>query len=550
MYIEKEFKNKLVAYFCAEFAIDNELPTYAGGLGVLAADLISAASRENFPMVGIGILYKGKDFIQHLTGDSKEERRDSQFDHDTSFLRQTLHNGSPLKIEFEFGNSKVYAKSYHLRLADNTILFFLSTNVDGNPPEWISDMDTLYSGDTNSIIRQQILLGIGGVKLLDALNLTPKLYHLNEGRPCFAIWEIVAQKMKKEGLDFKTAWEKAKNSILYTNHTLLPAGNLTYPKSAIEPWADFFSNKIDIDRHELIKDGLIDQKTFSITKFALETSSKQNAVSKVHKKFAKKQWPNQNWISITNGVDVYRWQDSDYRSGNLSDNSLWELHMSKKRELAATVLNRTGFTYDPERLVISWSRRLAEYKQPKAIFENIQRLKTIVTNHQRPVQLLFAGNSHSRDTGAKSLIEEVIHIFNKDLSGHAIFVPNNNISLANHLVSGSDVWLNTPKINMEACGTSGMKALSNGVLNCTVLDGWTHEINWEGMGWVLDPDNISESIYQTIEREIIPEYYQRDNNNIPVKWVSKMRKSIEASQSFSAEKMLENYKKLFYKVES
>jgi starch phosphorylase len=190
---------------------------------------------------------------------------------------------------------------------------------------------------------------------------------------------------------------------------------------------------------------------------------------------------------------------------------------------------------------------LAEYKQPKAIFRDIKRLRSIIENSQRPVQILYAGNSHSGDPNSKNLIEEVISIFAKELYGHAIFVPNYNTSLANHLTSGSDVWLNTPKGNLEACGTSGMKAIANGVLNCTVLDGWTYEVDWDGIGWILNPENVAHDFYNTLEREIAPLYYSRENG-LPQGWIERMRKSIELSKQFSAERMLTEYKKKLYEL--
>ena len=197
-------------------------------------------------------------------------------------------------------------------------------------------------------------------------------------------------------------------------------------------------------------------------------------------------------------------------------------------------------------MVITWARRLADYKQPRAIFADVKRLKDLLSNPKYPVQLLFAGNSHTGDPNAKSIIEEIIKIFSTDLAKYAIFVPNYNIALANHLTSGSDIWLNTPKGNLEACGTSGMKASANGVLNCTVLDGWTYEVNWEDAGWVLDPENISESFYNILENKIAPLYYENRVDGIPVEWLKRMRVSIELTKDFTTERVLEEYKKLLY----
>lgn len=537
-----------VAFFCAEYAIDNDLPTYAGGLGILSGDILNTAGNQHFPMVGVGILYKGKQFIQQINPKGEEEKKDSEFDHDTSFLRHTSVNGKPLILKLESEKGPVLVKSYHIRFSDNTVLFFLSTDVDGNPPEWICDMDALYHGDTDSQIRQQILLGVGGIKLLNALEIKPSLYHINEGRPEFIIWEIAKQIMDEENCSYEEAWQKAKEKIVYTNHTLVAAGNLNYPAENVKRLAKPFAEKIGIDSNLLIKDGLIKDNTFSITLFALNTSRKHSAVSKIHGEYAQKQWPEYEWIPITNGINQLRWQDSDYRIRELSDENLWKQHMLKKKELMETVVKRTGLGYDPERLVIAWARRLAEYKQPKIIFQDIKRFKKILSDQEKPIQLLFSGNSHTADPNAKGIIEELIKIFSTELSGYAIFVPNYNISLANHLVSGCDIWLNTPKGNQEACGTSGMKAISNGVLNCTVLDGWTYEVNWEGIGWVLDPENVADSFYDQLEKEIALLYYSRNENGLPEKWIERMKRSIEVSKEFTSERMFDEYKKLLYTI--
>lgn len=546
MILPKGFKP--VAYFASEFAVDSELPTYAGGLGVLSGDYMNAAAITHFPTVGVGILYKGRNFIQHITAEGKEEKRDSEFDHDTSFLRPTTIRGKQVTFTLPSPIGDVVVKSYHIRLSDESLLFFLSTDVDQNPEAWKRDMDTLYAGDTDSQIRQQILLGVGGMRLLNTLNIKPSLYHMNEGRPIFLIWELTKNIMKTKSLPFHEAWKEAKKQIIYTNHTLVSAGNPNYHIDAVKYWAAPFCGELGIsDPYELVKAGHIPDVNFSITKFALNISSKQSAVSAVHGKYCKKEYPEYKWITITNGVHMDRWQDSDYRNPSLSDQEIWDQHLTKKHELAETVKKRTGIEYDASRLVVTWARRLAEYKQPKVIFTDIERLKSIVTNAERPVQILYAGNSHAADPGSANLVDEVIHIFATELAGYAIFVPNYNISLANHLTSGSDVWLNTPKGNLEACGTSGMKAISNGVLNCTVQDGWTYEVDWEGIGWTLNPENASEDFYNFMEQEIAPLYYER-NDGLPSGWIARMRKSIELSKRFSAERMLEEYKKKLYSL--
>lgn len=541
----KEIKDP-IAYFSAEFAIDNELPTYSGGLGILAADLMNQAAIEHYPFVGVGILYKGREFMQHITHEGKAETRDSEFDHDTSFLRVTTKNSVPLVFTIKTNSQIIKVKSYHVRLSDTTILFFLSTDLDDNPQEWIDDMNALYAGDSESQIRQQILLGVGGVKLLTELGIKPRIYHINEGRPEFIIWEITNELIKDKHLSFDKAWNTAKENIVYTNHTLVSAGNLSHPVEIIKKYSVDFANEMGVDNDLLLKDGIVEGGQFNTTLFALNISKKINAVSKIHAEIAQRNWPNFNWNYITNGIYLPRWQDSDFNKKDITDEEIWTQHKIKKEELMKSVIKRTGFGYDPNKLVITWARRLAEYKQPKTIFSDIARLQKLVRDSSKPVQILFAGNSHTGDTGAKSVIESLISIFSTDLSGSAIFVPNYNISLANHLTSGSDIWLNTPKGNMEACGTSGMKAISNGVLNCTVTDGWTSEVDWTGIGWVLNPDNTAENFYETLETEIAPLYFERNDKGLPIGWISRMRKSINLAKQYSAERMLKDYKEKIY----
>lgn len=535
-----------VAFFSAEYAIDNELPTYAGGLGILSGDMINEAANEHFPFVGIGILYKGKDYLQWIDNNGKARTKDSEFDHDTSFLRQATKNRKDLRFTIETNGQKIKVKSYYVFLSDTTMLIFLSTDVDGNPQEWVNDMDALYRGDSESQIRQQILLGVGGVRVLKELGITPRIYHINEGRPEFLIWEMAANLVEEKQLNFADAWQAAKETIVYTNHTLVAAGNMSHPENLVKKYASEFATRMDVNVNELIKDGVDSPGMFNTTLFALNISKKRNAVSKVHAEYAKREWPKFDWSYITNGIYTPRWQDSDFRSGDITDDELWNLHLLKKKELMKTVIQRTGFGYDTNKLVITWARRLAEYKQPKIIFSDLERLKRIISDPQRPVQILFAGNSHTADPNSSLIIEEIINLFTTHLSGHAIFVPNYNISLANHLTSGSDVWLNTPKGNLEACGTSGMKAISNGVLNCTVIDGWTNEVDWNGIGWVLNPDKVANSFYDLLETEIIPLYFERDTSEKPVKWIERMRRSIKLSENFTTEKMFTQYKEELY----
>jgi alpha-glucan phosphorylase-like protein len=240
------------------------------------------------------------------------------------------------------------------------------------------------------------------------------------------------------------------------------------------------------------------------------------------------------------------WQDGEIANCNQESDELWWIHNKRKQDLANFVAEKTGFGYDPNRLVISWARRIASYKRPDALFADLDRLATLIKNQDRPVQILMAGKAHASDDGAKSLLQQLITFMKTDLAGHAIYVPNYNIDVANKLVRGSDVWINTPVLGMEASGTSGMKAIANGVLQLTAEDGWAAEVEWDGIGFKLDGNDISNSMYFRLEEDVVPMFYHRDENGVPQDWLKLMRKSIELSKQYSATRMMNDYKEKLY----
>lgn len=535
-----------VAYFCVEYGIDNELPTYAGGLGILAGEVISAAADTDFPMIGIGLLHKGRLFVQQLGEDGYQIDADSTFDPNTSFLRETSKKGKPLIIEIPFGDIIIKVRSYYIRLANHTILFFLSPNVDGNPEDWRGLLNTIYWGDEHSQIKQNLLLGVGGVKLLEELGIVPSFYHVNEGRAAFVVLERLKILTEVKKYSFDKAWEFAKDSIVYTNHTLVKAGNVNYSPDLIRDYINLVKYNSNIDTDFLVGQGIeAESNRFDMTRFALNSSHKASAVSKVHGNLSRKLWPEYDWKTITNGVHLPRWQTHAFRNPSISDQDLWNNHERKKRDLARMVSDRTGFSYNPETLVVTWARRIANYKQPRVIFTDIERLAKILKHKGRPVQLIYAGKAHPGDPENKEKIKEIVGYSRGILNGHAVFVPDYDISLAKSLVAGSDIWLNTPELGKEASGTSGMKAAANGVLNMTTLGGWAKEVNWGDAGWVLDAFNLADSIYTILEKEVIPLYYDR-TEAYPQKWVDMMRKSILIAKKFGAERMLFEYMKYLY----
>jgi starch phosphorylase len=342
---------------------------------------------------------------------------------------------------------------------------------------------------------------------------------------------------------------RAKKTI-YTNHTLVEAGNQSYTTELLKVYGRYYAEKMGISVERLLEPGMEPgTDRFSITRYALNTSHQATAVSQLHYTFCQQQWPQYNWSAITNGVFLPYWQDQRFASEGLTPASeqttlaeaVWQTHLDCKRQLMEYVQRRTGFGYDPDRLVITWSRRMAGYKQMDALFSDVDRLVNIVKQADRPVQILIAGKAHVADVAAKQTIERIVRLMQNELSGHALFIPNLDMELDQMLAKGSDVWLNTPEFGKEACGTSGMKAISNGVLQCTVADGWAAEVDWAGVGWKLDHLHLAESVYDTLEHQVIPLYFSRDDAGIPQQWVEMMQRSIGVAERYSATRMMNEY---------
>lgn len=537
-----------VAYFCAEYGLQANLPLYAGGLGVLAGDTVKEAADQNFPMVAIGLLYRGKKWIQRLTPEGMQTEEDLEVDPVSLGFEHVYlpAEDQPLFVRVHLTREDVWARVWK-RAVNNTTLYLLDTDTDQNQPNERGICEALYFGTDENIIKQQMLLGIGGVKLLEALNIHPSLFHINEGRPAFLYWQLIRQNMEKGGMNFQEAAGKAKQMIVYTNHTLVRAGNQAYDKQLLENYSLYYAEKMGVRIDELLKPG-IDETTgeFSMTQFALNVSRRASAVSQPHFELSKSLWPEFNWVGITNGVHLPTWQDQAVWQGRSDPASLWTAHQQKKRELMEFVLKRSGFGYDPERLVIAWARRIAGYKRLNTVFEDSQRLAAILKRQNQPGQILIAGKAHTSDSASKQVLKEVLEIMRTTLADHAIYVPNYDLEVANHLTRGADVWLNTPMLGQEASGTSGMKAIANGVIQLTVEDGWAAEVDWHEVGWTLDANHLAETFYFRLEQDIVPTFYHRNSQGIPEEWIKMMQLSLDLSQKYSTNRMLKDYQDKLY----
>lgn len=536
-----------VAYFCAEFGFDTNVPIYAGGLGILAGDTVKQAADSKFPLVAVGLLSRGYGMRQRLTETGEQLDEDWLFDPRSVGLENVYLDDEPLFIKVHLTEVTVWLRCWKKVFANGVELYLLDSDTDQNHLPERSLTQVLYCGTKELQLKQQLLLGIGGVKLLSALGIQPALYHLQEGRPAFLHWQLIRQLMDTHKIEFESARRLAKERTVYTNHTLVAAGNQSYSMDLLKVLAGYYAEKMKISVEELLKYGIdTDPSQFSVTRFALNVSRKASGVSKLHSKLSMEQWPEYQWTNITNGVHFPTWQSPQVAAAQHTPPELWNAHMQEKRKLAEFVQAQTGYTFDPNRLVIAWARRLAGYKQMEMLYSDIARLKAIVTSADRPVQLLMAGKAHQGDTQGKELLKQIIGYMQQELSGYALFIPNYNIAVAQALVAGSDLWLNTPIHGQEACGTSGMKAASNGVVQCTVPDGWAAEVDWAGTGWALSPNFTAENLYDLLEKEVIPTYYNKNSNGYSDAWVTLMQKTIAVSYTFTAERMLQEYQAQLY----
>jgi alpha-glucan phosphorylase-like protein len=328
------------------------------------------------------------------------------------------------------------------------------------------------------------------------------------------------------------------------------AGNPGVSRSLLETYAQYYADKMDITIDQLLSLGIEDDPDrFMVTRFALNTSRKASGVSQPHTALSEQAWPEYNWTNITNGVHLGTWQDKSMAAADkVDDHNLWQRHLDLKYQSMEAIQQWTGFGYDSNWLILGWARRIAGYKHLDWVFSDVQRLATILKNQDRPAMLLVSGKAHHTDQQGKLMLQKFIQHMQQELSGHALYIPNYNIEIAAHLTRGVDVWLNTPELGMEASGTSGMKAASNGVLNCTVPDGWAAEVDWPDKGWALDGKNVATDLYRLLEEEITPLYYQR-SDNVPTEWVKKMRASLSLAKQYSARRMVRQYREELYHAE-
>lgn len=569
-----KLKRNPIAYFCMEFGLVDWLQIYSGGLGILAGDYLKASSDMGVPIIGIGIFYHQGYLHQDFSPDGAQVENyihQQPMDFDMELVKD--EQNQPLIIDIILEDHIVKVRAWKQQVGVNS-LYLLDTNFEANT-EWEDRLVTgyLYGGDIENRIRQEIVLGMAGARLLEQLHIEPSIYHMNEGHSGFLVLEHTRAIMKKSGTDFGTALQEASKNLVFTNHTLKEAGNDIFDFILFERYLSPYLTDLKTDINTLFNlgdDKVYSKGGFSMTVFGLKHAKVSNAVSKLHATAAKNLWKEHQLLPVTNGVHMPTWVSPEIHklldqhlseAWHLSQKSmdfdriqriphleLWNAHQQRKSKLIHSLNSELGLELNPDYLTIAWSRRLAAYKRPDLLLSDVARLEQIINDSRRPVQILIAGKSHPKDTIGKQILQKMNNIFNDNKFHNKIeIIPGYNWQLARRMVSGADIWLNTPYRYEEACGTSGMKAAANGVLQFTTLDGWTDEVDWYKIGWVISETDTAHSLYENLEKNILPLYYDQNSNGFNEYWVEMMLNSIQLSlENFSSERMLHDYLRTIY----
>jgi len=602
-----------IAYFCAEFGLHESLPIYSGGLGLLAGDHLKAASGLGIPLMGIGLFYHNGYFRQYLNheGFQQEYLAPNDF-YNLPCLLERGKDGKPLMVSVDFPGRKVYAQIWRVQVG-RVPLYLLDTRIDENKPEDRSITDQLYGGDHEHRIKQEIVLGIGGLRAMRALGVEPEVCHMNEGHSAFLAIERIRILIDEKGLNFHQALESVIPGNIFTTHTPVPAGNEVFGIDLMDRYFGEWYGKLRIDRKAFLALGRQnphnESEAFSLTVLALRTAGHAGGVSALHGYVSRKMWAGV-WpevpvhevpiSSITNGCHIrsyvsdqlnelfvrycgprwsydaaahgYGWKGADH----LPDAEVWRVHERRRSRLVTWArdkmkeqLARSGAPpkeieaaeeiLDPEALTIGFARRFATYKRGTLLFRDPERLMNILGDKSRPVQILYAGKAHPKDNAGKQFIQ-TIYKMSRDprFKNKIIFLEDYDIVVARYLVQGVDVWLNNPRRPLEASGTSGMKAAANGALNLSTLDGWWCE-GYDGQnGWAIGrgeeytdleyQDEVeSRALYDLLEKQIVPLFYQRGADDLPREWIRRMKRAMSTSSGqFSTHRMVREYFEKFY----
>ena len=600
-----------VVYFSAEFGLHESLPIYSGGLGVLAGDHLKSSSDLGIPLIGIGLLYNQGYFMQRLTKAGWQEEEYVDLDvNQLPFEPVSRPDGQTLVIRIDTRDGFILAKLWQLQVG-RVRLLLLDSNVEGNKDEDRMLTSRLYGGNDRTRIRQELLLGIGGARVLQTLEIFPGVLHLNEGHSAFAILEEVRRIMADDDIPFEQALALVSRYTVFTTHTPVSAGHDRFTPELVEEHLGVFREKLGLSHEALMALGRVnrDDKTepFCMTVLALKNSRHANAVSSIHGDISRRMWralwPDRPETEIpighiTNGVHVLSWiappmyklfetrlahdwptrmihPDIWEKVSEIDPGELWEVHQILNMRLIIFVRRRLlhqaqrlgdhetiqqiDQILDPHILTIGSARRFATYKRGDLVLSQPERLVNLVADSKRPIQIIFAGKAHPRDDEGKKILQRIMQsTTDPALKRRLVFVEDYDYNVARHLVQGVDVWLNTPRRPLEACGTSGQKVVLNGGLNLSILDGWWNEaFNGRngfpiGHGGMHNDPNVqdrrdSEFLYEALEQQVIPLYYERDESGIPHRWIERIKGSMQSlGWRFNADRMVRDYAVRFY----
>lgn len=595
-----------IAYFCAEYGIHESLPIYSGGLGVLAGDHVKSASDLGLPMLFVGLYYKNGYFTQEINPEGQQVDVYHTYSPEELGLSEVTNaSGKKLELNLSLAGRLMKVQVWKA-MVGRVPLYLLDSNVEGNSQQDKDLTARLYGGDREMRISQEIILGIGGIKMLEALNIEPKAYHMNEGHSGFFQLERIKNEMKKRNLSFEEAKVLCASNCLFTTHTPVPAGNEAFTLPLMHKFFHDYIKELDISWHRFVSLGLVEEKTdhkyFSLTVFAINVSRFYNGVSALHGQIAKRMW-SRLWkdvptidnpiTSITNGIHTQTWMAKDTKEllskcfseewkGDIINQDYWnkvseipndEIKTQKKimkQKMISLVRERQEAQYarfgdmskkdeaknylDDSTLTIGFARRFATYKRATLIFKDLDRLNKIVNDPKRPVQFIFAGKAHPQDVPGQAFIKEIHQISQRDeFRGKIIMLEGYDMNISSHMVSGVDVWLNNPRRPMEASGTSGQKVPINFGLNFSVLDGWWSEGYNEKNGWTIGEekdyptDEVQDfedanDFYNTLEQTIAPLYYDKQED-----WVHHCKEAfISTVTRYSTDRMVSDYAEMFY----
>jgi glycogen phosphorylase len=603
-----------VAYFSAEFGIHESVPIYSGGLGVLSGDHIKSASGLGIPLVAIGLFYDQGYFKQHLNdeGWQSEEYLDTKVEN-LPMEPARDPKGRPITVEIETMHGKLLAKVWLMHVG-RVNLYLLDCDVDGNSPEDRELTSRLYGGDVRTRIRQELVLGVGGVKALRALGIKPGVYHLNEGHSAFAPLEVIRERMEEDGMSFDDALREVASHTVFTTHTPVPAGHDRFDGGMIEEHLGPLRQKLGISYEQLMGLGRVEpqneSESFCMTVIGLKLSRRANAVSSLHGHVSRRMWAHLwPWRveeeipigHITNGVHIPTWlaypmvqlydkylgtewhtrmgePDVWQKIYSVDPGELWETHnalksrllefvrrrvsrQSRRRNEDPAIIEAARTVLDPNALTIGFARRFATYKRADLFLRNLEMMADLLDDPNRPVQFVFAGKAHPADEPGKKLIQKIANLrHDPRFAGRVVFIEDYDINVARHMVQGVDVWLNNPRRPLEASGTSGQKAVLNGGLNMSILDGWWAEayngMNGFSIGGGTAHANVEindardgEDLVRVLAEEVIPLFYLRDADGLPHEWIARMTNSIATlAARFSAHRMVIDYVQKAYLV--